>query len=410
MSEEGSYTSNLIRIVKSLEEAFRRNLDLTRILVKKIEGFVSILEKDYGEGFKFKIMDFCGTHEWTITHFGIRSLIPSNIELVAGPGCPVCVTPSYFIEESIKLALEGITIYTYGDVYRLKAIRQVKGLTSLSEAKTYGFNVKVVSNIINAINDSKNHGGDSVFIGIGFETVAPGYAHTIIREILPKNLMLLSLVKLTPPAMLHSIDILREKPTEPPIMGVIAPGHVSTITGAKAWNPVSENFNIPVVVSGFEPIDVLISITEILRQLSRGEAKTIVEYGRVVSWHGDLRAQSIINKVFECIDDAWRGIGFIPKSGLRLREAYNRFDAFREYRLKDISPEDWKYDLPLGCRCAEVIIGKANPMQCPLFMKKCTPTNPIGPCMVSIEGTCSIWARFGFGRLADEIAKNIGLT
>jgi len=410
VGEENSLLENVLSVAKLLEDSFRNNLPLAKMLISKIRSLALDVERVYGEDFKFKIMDFCGTHEWTITHFGIRSLIPSNIELVAGPGCPVCVTPSYFIEEVIKLALDGVTIYTYGDVYRLKTIRPVGGASSLSEAKALGGSVKVVTSILDAISDARSARRDSIFVGIGFETVAPGYAHVIVRELLPDNLKLLSLVKLTPPAMFYSIDILREKPTEPPIMGVIAPGHVSTITGAKAWAPVAENYRIPVVVSGFEPIDVLLSIAEILRQLSRGEARVVIEYTRAVTWHGDLRAQSLITRVFETVDDAWRGIGFLPKSGLRLREAYRRYDAFKEYGIRDLSPETWRYDLPPGCRCAEVIIGKAKPTQCPLFMKKCSPNTPIGPCMVSIEGTCSIWARFGAGGLAEDIAKELNLV
>jgi len=395
--------------VKIVESIFRNNLELAKALVAKIREFTLKVIEIYGGDFKFKIMDFCGTHEWTITHYGIRSLIPKVIELVAGPGCPVCVTPSYFVEESIKLSLEGITVYTYGDVYKLRTIRPVKGATSLSEAKALGGNVKIVSSILDAVKDAKEHRRESIFVGIGFETVAPGYAHLIIKDMLPSNLKLLSLVKLTPPAMFYSIDILREKPIEPPIMGVIAPGHVSTITGAKAWAPVAENYGIPVVIAGFEPIDVLIAIAEILRQLTRGEAKVVIEYARAISWHGDLRAQSTIYKAFKTADDAWRGIGFLPKSGLRVRESYRKVDAFEEYGIRDLDPETWKYDLPPGCRCAEVIIGKIKPPQCPLFMKKCTPLNPIGPCMVSVEGTCAIWARFGAGGLAEEVAKDIGL-
>ncbi|MEM4558441.1 MAG: hydrogenase formation protein HypD [Acidilobaceae archaeon] len=409
MSNEESMTLAMIKAAKALEEAFRSNIELAKAFTRRIKNLSEVLEKKYGTGFKFKIMDFCGTHEWTITHFGIRSLIPPSIELVAGPGCPVCVTPSYFIEEAIKLSLDGVIVYTYGDVYKLRSIRSIRGANSLSDAKALGGSVRVVPSIISAIRDARSHGKEAIFLGIGFETISSGYAQAILQEMIPPNLTLMSLVKLTPPAMFHSIDILREKPTESPIMGVIAPGHVSTITGAKAWAPVSENYGIPVVVSGFEPIDVLASIVEILRQLSRGEAKTVIEYTRAVSWHGDLVAQSMIAKVFETVDDAWRGIGFLPKSGLRLRREYAKYDAFREYKLEDLIPEKWKYDLPPGCRCAEVIIGKAKPIQCPLFMKKCSPNTPIGPCMVSIEGTCSIWARFGAGGLADDIAKSLDL-
>ncbi|MEM4002850.1 MAG: hydrogenase formation protein HypD [Ignisphaera sp.] len=396
--------------IEMLVNLFRSNLPLVRTLVSKIRSLTLEVGKRYGGDSRFRIMDFCGTHEWTITHFGIRSLMPPAIELVAGPGCPVCVTPSYFIEEVVKLALDGVTVYTYGDVYRLRAIRSVKGAYSLSDARALGASVKIVTTILDAIRDARGGRGNAVFVGIGFETVAPGYAQAIDRELIPDNLRFLSLVKLTPPAMLYSIGVLRERSGEPPVAGIIAPGHVSTVIGAKAWAPVSENYGIPVVVSGFEPIDVLISIAEIMRQLAKGEAKTVIEYTRAVTWHGDLKAQKLIAKIFETIDDAWRGIGFISKSGLRLRDSYSRYDAFREYGIRELTPENWKYDLPPGCRCGEVIIGRAKPTQCPLFMRSCTPSTPIGPCMVSIEGTCSIWARLGAGGLADEIARELGLS
>jgi len=409
-SYSGSSAQEAIKAAKTIEAAFRSNAPLARKLVEKIRGLAIEAERRLGDASRFKIMDFCGTHEWTITHFGIRSLMPEQIELVAGPGCPVCVTPSLFVEEAIRLALDGIHVYTYGDVYRLMSIRSVRGASSLSEARALGGRVKVVHSLLDAALDARSHGRDSVFVGIGFETVAPGYAHAVIRGLLPSNLKLMSLVKLTPPAMFHSIEILREKPTEPPIVGVIAPGHVSTITGAKAWVPVAENYGIPVVVSGFEPLDVLASIAEILKQLSRGEARVAIEYARAVTWHGDLRAQSIVGRAFETVDDAWRGIGFLPKSGLRLRSAFSKYDAFETYGVREVTPENWSYDLPPGCRCAEVVIGKAKPTDCPLFMKRCTPSKPYGPCMVSLEGACAIWARFGSGGLADEIARELGIS
>lgn len=384
------YTDQLNKAMESIEAAFRRNLSLTRVIITKINEVVHELTRVYRYEPKIKIMNFCGTHEWTVTHYGIRSLIPSSIVLVAGPGCPICVTPSHFIEESIRLALDDITIYTYGDVYRLRAIRPVKGVYSLSEAKAHGASVKIITSIAEAINDARAHGKESVFVGIGFETVASGYARAILSGMLPPNLKFLSVVKLTPPAMKYTLEIHRQ---ERLVKGVIAPGHVSTIIGAKAWHEVSKEFGIPIVVSGFEPIDVLLSILEILRQLVKGKADTVIEYKRAVTWDGDLEAQKMIREVFEVVDDAWRGIGFIPRSGLRLKKRFRMYDAFGEYGVRDVAPGDWVHDLSPGCRCADVILGRAMPSQCPLFMKTCTPSTPVGPCMVSIEGTCSIWAK-----------------
>lgn len=399
------------KLLSELENILRKNRDLVRVIVRKINDYWFSYMKETGVD-HLKIMDFCGTHEWTITHYGIRSLLPRGVELVAGPGCPVCVTPSYYVEELIRLALDGVTVYTYGDVYKLRSHRSVKGFYSLSEAHASGGNVKIVSDLLAAIKDAKLHGKPSVFAGIGFETVAPGYAQAVIKRLIPGNLKLLSLVKLTPPAMFYALEVSQEKPTEPPVKGVIAPGHVSTVTGAKAWEPVAENYGIPVVISGFEPVDVLVSIMKIMEQLVRGKPSVVIEYVRAVSYHGDVAAQSSIWRVFESVDDAWRGIGFLPKSGLRMREDYSDQDAFKEYGIRELSPVDWGYDMPSGCRCAEVVLGKAYPSQCPLFLRACTPSSPIGPCMVSAEGTCAIWAKYGSRdlllKLSIELKGNIG--
>lgn len=406
MASEQDLHIKFLKAMKSMESAFRSNTVLAKALLNKMNNFAKDLEKRFGENMKIKIMNFCGTHEWTVTHFGIRSLVPRSVELVAGPGCPVCVTPSRYIEEAIELALDGITIYTYGDTYRLRSIKPVRGVSSLSEARATGGSVKIVTSFIEAVNDAKIHHKDSAFIGIGFETVASGYAKLILSNALPSNLKFMSLVKLTPPAMVYTVEVHRE---ENPVRGIIAPGHVSTIVGGKAWRYVSDNLNTPVVVSGFEPIDVLASIAEILKQLCRGEARTVVEYARAVTWEGDTVAQKMITEAFDTVDDAWRGIGSIPRSGLRLKDRFKIYDAFTEYGLKDVEPSEEVYDLVPGCRCGDIVLGKAVPTQCPLFMKVCTPSRPIGPCMVSIEGICAIWARFGGGGVADDIARELDL-
>lgn len=392
----------------ALEKVFRENRPLAASLRRAIERRFERVSSKLGEE-RIKVMDFCGTHEWTIVHYGLRSLVPKGLELVAGPGCPVCVTPSRYVEAAIKLALEGVVVYTYGDTFKLPVLNPVDGVSSLEEARARGAPVRVVVSIGDAARDAARHKRDAVFLGIGFETVAPGYAQALLSGSLPENLKVMSMVKLTPPAMLYSLEILREKPTEPPVMGVIAPGHVSTITGAKAWTPVVENFEIPVVVAGFEPIDVLAAIAEILRQLEAGEARVAIEYARAVTWQGDLKAQAAIHRAFETVHSAWRGIGFLPYSGLRLREQLSKYDAFRTFGIEEVKPDAWRKDTPPGCRCAEVILGKAKPSDCPLFMKKCTPGSPYGPCMVSVEGTCAIWARLGGAGLAEELAKELGL-
>ncbi|MEM4487773.1 MAG: hydrogenase formation protein HypD [Desulfurococcaceae archaeon] len=394
---------------KDVERILRYDRSLVIAANKKINEYWSKIRANLGFT-KLKIMDFCGTHEWVITHYGIRTLLPREIELVAGPGCPVCVTPSHYIEELIKLALNGIVIYTYGDTYRLRTTKSVSNVFSLSEARSLGGDIRVVSDIISAIKDANKHNKPSIFVGVGFETAAPGYAQALLKSHLPSHLKLISLVKLTPPAMLYTLSALKNDSKGFPIMGIIAPGHVSTITGAKAWESVSKKCGIPVVVSGFEPLDVLVSILEILRQLVKGEAKTVVEYVRSVSWQGDARAQANIAKVFEVVDDAWRGIGLIPDSGLRIRKEFSEHDAFIEYSIRDLVAYDAKNDLSPGCRCGDVILGKIYPSQCPLFLRLCNPQRPVGPCMVSSEGTCAIWAKYGsrelLTKLADELNEN----
>lgn len=392
------------KAIENIEKTFRNNEGLARTLVGYIDKFYERLRKDFGD---FKIMDFCGTHEWTITHYGLRSLMPEGLELVAGPGCPVCVTPSHYIEKAIQLAFEGIVVYTYGDVFRLPSLKAVKGASSLAEAKALGAEIKIVTGIGDAIADARAHGKESLFLGIGFETVASGYAKTLLSEILPNNLKLMSLVKLTPPAMLATVEILSKD--DKLVNGIIAPGHVSTIIGAKAWKAVVDRHKIPLIVTGFEPIDVLIAIAEILKQTVKGEARVGIEYTRAVSWDGDLKAQEMIAKAFKVVEDGWRGIGFLPESGLRIAESYKKFDAFEEFKIPDLSQKDLETDLPKGCKCAEIVIGKEKPTNCPFFMKKCKPSSPIGPCMVSLEGTCAIWARFGAGGLADRIAEDLKL-
>ncbi len=357
---------------------------------------------------KIKIMNFCGTHEWTTVHFGLRSLMPPNVELVAGPGCPVCVTPSYFIEQAIKLSFEGIRVYTFGDAFKLPALKRVNGARSLEEAKALDGDVKIVYGFLDAITDAKKHGKPSVFLGIGFETTVPSYSLPFYKKVVPKNIGFISVLRLTPPAAEYAIEAAIERGLTP-IQGIIAPGHVSTIIGARPWDVISKKYGIPAVVSGFEPVDVLLSIARILKMIIEGRVGVEIEYKRLVNWNGNKFALKTIDEVFHVDDAAWRGLGFIPNSGLEFNDGFKVYDAFEMYGIKRLSKEEWRYDLPAACRCADITLGLAVPTDCKLFKKACTPERPIGPCMVSLEGTCAVWARFGGGGLADEIARDIGL-
>ena len=377
-----------------------RQKELAMGLSKAISRIASELEDDV------KIMNFCGTHEWTITHFGLRTLMPKNIELVAGPGCPVCITPGYYVDTAIRLALDGVRVFAYGDTYRLPGRPRSDGPKTLEEAKSRGADIRIVYSVRDAIRIAKADGRDSVFLAVGFETTAPATLSPLVNGSVPENLTFINVHRLTPPIMRYVLDNYPESP----IRGVIAPGHVSTITGASAWEFVPKEYGIPIIVTGFEPIDVLIAILEILKQLKEGKPSLVNEYRRAVSWEGNRKAHKMIEETCEIVDSGWRGIGFVPKSGLRFKGKFRRFDSFEIYGIQELTKELWREDLSPGCRCAEITLGIAKPTDCPMFMKGCTPESPYGPCMVSSEGTCSIWARYGGGVMLEEIAEDLGLS
>ena len=380
-----------------IRQAFRQNLPLASRLKGIIWKYArAIKEREKCDA--IKIMNFCGTHEWTTTYYGLRSLVPSFLELIPGPGCPVCIVPSYYVEVAVKLAREGIRVYTYGDPLRLRSARS-SSPASLLEAKADGGDVKVVYSFLDAVRDSRELGREGVFFGIGFETTAPSYALMLKEGMVPENLKFLSALRLTPPAMEYTIELHRERGPLP-ISGVIAPGHVSTIIGAAEWEFLPKAYGLPTVVAGFEPIDLLMAIAQILLMIREGKPSVKIEYKRLVGWNGNEYAKKLIEEVFERTWAAWRGMGFIPRSGLRLKDEFQeKHDALAYFGLPDLTPGQARgvpeHDLPSGCRCGEVIVGAARPNECPLFMKGCSPLNPWGPCMVSSEGACAIWAKYG---------------
>jgi hydrogenase expression/formation protein HypD len=349
-----------------------RNPDLARAIAQKIAGLASKM----GE---VKICHVCGTHEWTITHFGIRSLLPPNVEVIAGPGCPVCVIPASEIDEAVVLAKQGKVLTCFGDVLRVPGSE-----SSLLEAKATGADVRVVYAVSDAV-EMARHEPDKefVFFAVGFETTAPSTAVEALGN-LPQNFSFLVCHRLIPPAMelLLGIDDLQ-------IDGFIAPGHVSAITGLKPYELFTREYRMPVVVAGFEPLDVLMSIYMLMRQISESDPRLENEYPRVVKPEGNPKALEMMKKAFTVTDGNWRGIGNLQNSALQLRSALAKYDA----RLKfDVHVEHGK-DLQQGCQCHRVIIGKIKPDQCPLFLKACTPQKPVGACMVSSEGTCRVWAK-----------------
>jgi hydrogenase expression/formation protein HypD len=326
-----------------------------------------------------KICHVCGTHEWTITHFGIRSLLPENVEVIAGPGCPVCIVPASEIDEAVQIALKGITITCFGDVLRVPGSN-----TSLLGVKAEGADVRIVYSVSDAVKMAeKEPNKDFAFFAVGFETTAPSTAIEILKKP-PKNLTFLISHRLIPPAMelLAGMEDLN-------LDGFIAPGHVSTIIGLKAYKAFPTAYSMPTVVAGFEPLDVLFGVYMILKQLKDRKPRLENEYVRAVSWDGNLKAQEIMHKVFDVTDGRWRGLGTIASSKFSLKEEYAQYDARLKY---DVKVENG-VDIQHGCRCHLVIIGKIKPIECPLFMKACTPQKPVGACMVSVEGTCRIWAK-----------------
>lgn len=326
-----------------------------------------------------KICHVCGTHEWTITHYGLRSLLPSTVEVIAGPGCPVCVTPASEVDEAVALALEGVTVTCFGDVLRVPGSEK-----SLLDAKAEGADVRVVYSAMDAVRMAeKEPNKEFAFFAIGFETTAPSTAIEVLRKP-PKNLSFLVSHRLIPPAMELLLGI-----GDLHIDGFIAPGHVSTVIGLKAYEVFPKAYRMPTVVAGFEPLDVLFAIYMILKQLREGAARLENEYVRAVSWEGNIKAQETMSKAFNIVDGDWRGLGKLPSSKFALKEDYAIYNAREKFGVRITSGRD----LPPGCQCHLVMIGKIKPTECPLFMKACTPQKPVGACMVSIEGTCRIWAK-----------------
>lgn len=329
-----------------------------------------------------RIMEVCGTHTMEIFRTGIKDLLPSNIELVSGPGCPVCVTSQSYINHAVDIAKRGAIILTFGDMIRVRGLQE-----SLEDAKADGADVRIIYSPLDCIKVAQNNPNrEVVFLGIGFETTTP-IISLMIDTASGKNinnLWVLCGMKLIIPAL----KVLCED-KELNIDGFLLPGHVSAVLGAKPYAFLSEQYNKACAITGFEAYDILLGICEVLKQIETSNPKIENAYKRVVSNTGNIIAYNSIFKVFEPCDSLWRGLGEIPLSGLKLRSQYKSFDASEYYNLKD---ED--EDLPKGCKCGQVIKGLISPNKCSLFGKPCTPENPIGACMVSSEGSCAAYYRY----------------
>ena len=330
-----------------------------------------------------RLMEICGTHTMAIFRHGIRTLLPETIELVSGPGCPVCVTAMEEIDRAVKLArTPGVIVTTFGDMIRVPG-----SASSLQMEQAQGATVKMVYSTFDALKiASENPDRQVVFLGIGFETTSPTVAAAIQTAQTggDSNFSVLSAHKLLPPAM----DALLSHGNAM-VDGFICPGHVTTIIGTSSYENVVEQYNTPCVVTGFEPVDILQGILMLVEQIESGRAEVEIQYTRGVSPEGNPGALAIMNEVFEPCDAPWRGLGVIPGSGLGIRSSYTPFDAQNRFDLEVPPAQE-----PAGCLCAQILRGAARPPDCKLFRKACTPGTPIGPCMVSGEGTCAAYFKY----------------
>lgn len=331
-----------------------------------------------------RLMEFCGGHTATIFRYGIRQVMPDSIEMVSGPGCPVCVTASADLDKAIALArIPDIILTTFGDMLKVPG-----SYSSLEEARADGADVRMVYSTMDALRIAVDNPDRAVvFLGIGFETTAPTIAASVLQaeEMSLRNYHVLSLHKLSPPVIRAILDSGEVK-----LHGLICPGHVSAIIGSQSWEFIARDYGIPCVVSGFEPLDILQSVEMLVEQIENGKSGVEIAYRRGVRPEGNKQALKIMEQVFEPCAARWRGIGEVPGSGLKLREKYRRFDAELAFDI-DAGPT---YE-PQGCLCGQILRGVKTPPDCHLFGKACTPEYPVGPCMVSSEGSCSAYYLYG---------------
>ncbi len=333
-------------------------------------------------GRSVNIMEVCGSHTMAIARYGIRGDLPANVNLISGPGCPVCVTPAAYVDAAIELSKRGAVLVTFGDMLPVPG-----AASTLAERRAQGGAIEICYSPLRAVELAAAHPDrEVVFLAIGFETTIPPVV-SIVDSALAKgltNVSLLTAFKLVPPA-------LRALLADPEIRidAFLCPAHVSAIIGADAYLPFAGKGGVPCVIAGFEPLDILYGLAGILEQAARGEAIVENRYARVVKPGGNQQAQALMAKYLQPVDAAWRGIGVIPASGLGLKPEYARFDAEKRYGVTvGLGSEN------RACRCGDVLKGKMRPPQCPLYATACTPEHPVGPCMVSAEGTCSAWFKY----------------
>jgi hydrogenase expression/formation protein HypD len=358
--------------LKHLDEY--RDAGLSRPLIEKIHRISQT---------PVRLMEVCGTHTVSIFRSGIRSVLPQYISLLSGPGCPVCVTDQNEIDAFIELAgIEGAIVTTFGDLMRVPGTR-----SSLLKERAEGRDVRMVYSTMDAVDMArKNPDRPVIFLGVGFETTAPTIAAAVLaaRQQRLSNFSVFSAHKLVPPALEALMSLCETK-----IDGFILPGHVSVIIGLDGYRGFFDHHVMPGVISGFEPVDILQTITMLVEQIENRRPALENAYGRAVTATGNLTAQKILQNVFETADVAWRGLGVIPHSGLKFKDGWAEFDAEQRYDLRlPVAKE------PPGCACGDILTGNKIPPECALYKTVCTPIDPVGPCMVSSEGTCAAYYKY----------------
>ncbi|MDH5381315.1 MAG: hydrogenase formation protein HypD [Cyclobacteriaceae bacterium] len=331
----------------------------------------------------YHIMEICGGQTHSLVKNGIIDLLPPTITMVHGPGCPVCVTPISLIDQAIELAhTPGVVLFSFGDMIRVPGSEK-----SLLSAQSEGASVKIVYSPLDAVKYARlNPDVEVVFFAVGFETTAPANALSVLQaELLGVgNYSILASHVLVPPAMEAILNDEENK-----IDGFLAAGHVCTVMGTDEYEPLAKKYNVPIVVTGFEPVDLLKGIEQLVKQLEAKDPSVTNQYRRVVKPEGNVHAKSAISKVFEISDREWRGIGVIPNSGYKIKNKYRWFDASIKFDFKKRATPP-----PTECRSGEVLKGKLKPIDCPLFEKVCKPENPLGAPMVSSEGACAAYYHF----------------
>ena len=352
-----------------------RDKELVDAIIKKIKQ----LTEQIGE--KVRIMHVCGTHEHDLVKAGLRSLLPKEIDLIAGPGCPVCVSSAQDVDEVLWIAdNHNVIITTFGDMMRVPGSKE-----SLYQAQGRGVDIHIVYGVSDAIKlAEQTPDRDVLFFSVGFETTSCVTAAEVVRTTLP-NFSIYSSHKLVPPAM----ELLLQR-DDLEFQGFLAPGHVSTIIGAKPYDFIPEKYNFPVAVAGFEPVDILVGIYALLKQFNEKTSRVDNMYKRYVRYEGNVAALKALEEAYVISDARWRGLGVWPDTGHEIADKYSHIDAKKKYEI----PELEVTDLHSGCICDEILVGKSKPYQCKLFNEACRPDHPIGACMVSHEGTCNVAATY----------------